>query len=368
MNRLSRKSIVLAGGAVAGAAAFVLLLGPFDVRYGLAVLGVLGAVLALYVVRAVRRIGRRTAQAVRDLKAVQALVRQHETHLEGTVAALTNLVGQDRFELISALEAQVKAVEAVSGQLSQLEQKTVKDAQRLAKSLSRFEERTARKIQATEQRIQESEKEGFAEIEALLDLRGMFEPRAAMLPTRGWSAAPTTLLRLVQTVLNRKPALVVACGAGASSLWIGYALEKLGSGRCIVLEHDPGSVQSTREALERHGLSSVVEVRAAPLRPLEIAGDSYRWYDLVAVDELGDAGLVFVDGPTGPTGRALPRFPAVPVLKSRLDKRGALVVLADTDSLLDEQAAQRWCDEFGATVLQQSRVEPGSGAVRLSLQ
>jgi hypothetical protein len=367
---LSKKQLVLIGGAVAGVVTAVLLLGPFDVRYGVAALSVLGAGLALYVVRALRRIGQRTATTVRSVRGLHQVLKNHETHLEGTVAALSNLVSQDRFELVSVLEAQAKAVEAVSTQLSQLEQnlrktavaedvkRVSKDVARLGKALAAAQERSAGAIKA-------AERDSVAQVEALLDLRKLLDPRAAMPPTAEWSVPPATLVRLVETVLERQPSVVVACGGGVAPLWIGYALEKLGRGRCIVLEHDATAAEATREALEEHGLASIVEVRDARLLPLEISGESFRWYDLVSLEEIRDVDLVFVDGPRE-SGRRASKFPAVPVLKRMLDERGALVLLAGANAPAVESVQQRWCEEFGATVVRESPMGAGWTALAVA--
>ncbi len=374
VHLLKNKRLVLAVAATAVLVTAVLLLGPFDLRFGVAALAVLGAAVAAYLVRGVRRIGRRTATSVRNLRnlqnsltTVQQLVRDHETHLEGTVASLTALASQDRFELIGVLEAQTKAVEAVSTQLSDLERHVAKverevgttatanDLKRLAKSAARGEERHARLLT-------QADRANFAQVEALLELRDLLPRRAPMPPTRGFPAAPTTLLHLVQTVLERRPGLVVECGSGVSSVWVGYALERLGAGRCIALEHDPEFAQQTRDAVARHGLSGIVEVRDAPLRPIDVAGETFQWYDREALHDIRDADVVFVDGPPGFTG-PLARFPAVPVLKPLLNPAGAVVVLDDAGRPEEQAIQQRWCEEFGATVLHESTVESGMTAL-----
>jgi predicted O-methyltransferase YrrM len=341
VKRLSRKKLVLIGTAAAVALLeLVLLLGPFGLRYGVAVGGILAAALALYVIRALRRIGKRTAQAVLSLRNLQRRLKQHEAHLDGAAAALSNLVSQDRFELVAVLDAQAKAVEAVSSQLSDVRER-----------LNTLATRTPRQLT-------QADRANFAQIEALLELRDLVPRRAPMPPTRGFPAAPTSLLNLVHTVLERKPGLVVECGSGASSIWVGYALERLGGGRCIALEHDLEFAQATREMVERHGLSGFVEVRDAPLRAVDVDGETFQWYDPEALRDVRDADLVFVDGPPGFTG-PLARFPAVPVLKPLLSAQGAVVILDDAGRPEEQAAQQRWCEDFGATVIASSTVESG---------
>ena len=374
VNRSSKKKLVLAGGAIAGLVAAVLLLGPFDLRYGIAALAVLGAAVAAYVVRGVRRIAHRAAATFRTVGSVQKQLRQHGAQHEETVRSLTALASQDRFELVGVLDAQGKAVEAVSGelsevrsQISQVEQRLgagdtgqkaiAADVVRLAKKVDELHKRTTRLITTSEQ-------SNFAQVEALLELRDLLPPRAPMPAMRGWAAAPTTLVQLIQAVLDRRPELVLECGSGVSSIWVGYALEKLGSGRCVALEHEPRYAQATREALERHGLSSIVEVRDAPLRPVDVSGETFDWYDQQALEGLRDAGVVFVDGPPGATG-PLARFPAAPLLRPLLSGSGALFVLDDADRPEERDLQERWCAEYAASVLGQSKAEKGWSVLAL---
>jgi predicted O-methyltransferase YrrM len=263
-------------------------------------------------------------------------------------------------------------VEAVSSELSDVKQRLTKtaatsDLGALAKSadLDRVTKSVNDVVKRTPRLLTQADRANFAQVEALLELRDLLPRRAPMPPTRGFPAAPTTLLYLVQTVLDRRPGLVVECGSGVSSVWIGYALERLGAGRCITLEHDPEFAQLTREALSKHGLSDVVEVRDAPLRATELASETFQWYDVDALHDVRDAELVFVDGPPGFTG-PLARFPAVPVLKPLLSTTGAIVILDDAGRGEEQAVQQRWCEEFDATVVHHSSVESGLAALSVS--
>lgn len=379
-----KKLIVLSCAAAGIALTLAALLGPFDLKWGLAAAFVIGSAVAAYLVRGVRRVARRAAGNARGLKTVnrglkglngslatvQQLLRQNDARLEGTVSSLTALASQDRFELIGVLEAQTKAIEAVSDRLSQVEERVARteasvgetalatELHRLAKTVDHFRDLSIRAVEKSEQT-------NFAQIEALLELRDLLPTRAPMPPMRGWAASPTTLLRLIQEVLERRPSLVVECGSGVSSLWVGYALEKLGGGRCIALEHDEEFATVTREALARHGLSSIVEVRNAPLQPVDVSGETFQWYAAEALEGVRGAGVVFVDGPPGATG-PLARFPAASALGPLPGEEQAVFVLDDADRPEERELQDRWCAEYGATVLAESRVEKGWSVLALS--
>lgn len=152
-----------------------------------------------------------------------------------------------------------------------------------------------------------------------------------------WSLLPAALERVLAAVAGGG-LTVIECGSGFSSVAIARAIAEAGTGRLYALEHDPHWARQTRTALEREGLSGVVELIEAELRPHELAEADSGWYDVAALDRLpAAADLLLVDGPPGAlaaTGRA--RYPALPLLASRLAP-GAIVILDDID-----RAAERW--------------------------
>ncbi|WP_240669694.1 class I SAM-dependent methyltransferase [Actinoplanes solisilvae] len=93
------------------------------------------------------------------------------------------------------------------------------------------------------------------DVEALIQLYRAVEPRAPM-PSTG---SKTELLDVLHLIRTRKPSLVVELGGGASTVWTAYALEASG-GKLVSLNRD---AERTRERLEAHGLTEVVDLRAA---------------------------------------------------------------------------------------------------------
>jgi hypothetical protein len=202
----------------------------------------------------------------------------------------------------------------------------------------------------------------FAQVEALIDLRSLLKPRRPMPPSRGWAAAPTSLLEYIGHVLERKPGTVVECGSGVSSVWVGYALESIGSGHCVALEHDAHYAEVTRSEIERHGLSAWVEVRTAPLKRVTVGENEYDWYDLSCVDDLHDIDVVFVDGPPGATGPAA-RYPAMPLLRDRCTD-DAVFILDDAARPEEKEILNMWVAS-GADVQNTSPAEKGWASVNL---
>lgn len=181
--------------------------------------------------------------------------------------------------------------------------------------------------------------EPVGEVSALLTLHLRFRPRAALDAHAASAMSPSTVARLVDVIDAEQPELVVECGSGLSTIWMGYALAEVGRGRLVALEHHDRFLQRTRQMVEAHGLGDVVEVRRAPLGPVESASGSYTWYTTNFAD-LRDIGLLVVDGPPGNVG-PLARFPAIPVLGSQLIS-GALVVLDDAARDAERETAKKW--------------------------
>ena len=203
------------------------------------------------------------------------------------------------------------------------------------------------------------------QIESMLDLRGVIEPRGPMPLSGGYAASADLLHELVAEVLTRKPSLVVECGSGSSSLWIGYALERIGSGRLVSLEHDASWAARTRDGVAQHGLERFVEVRDAPLEDWELAGEVWPWYARSALEGLESIDILLVDGPPASV-RPMSRYPAWPVLGPCMADDG--IALLDDTVRPDERAVvQRWTEESetGGVAFDVSELHLYKGAARL---
>jgi predicted O-methyltransferase YrrM len=170
-----------------------------------------------------------------------------------------------------------------------------------------------------------------------------FTPRAPMPSSGDFALNPTDLLELLHLIRIQQPQLVVELGSGTSTVWIAYALEKIG-GRLVSLDHDAGYAAKTRAMLAAHGLSGVAEVREAPLTPFSIEGKSYPWYDVAQLADLRGIDLLLVDGPPEATGPAA-RFPALHALEQRLSGM-ATIVIDDANRQGELAALASWTATF----------------------
>ena len=184
-----------------------------------------------------------------------------------------------------------------------------------------------------------------AQVAALCQLYQALSPRRLLPRTRGWAASPDFLLTLYRTIRERRPELVVEVGSGVSTLVCAYALQQNGSGRLVSLDHDPRFAEKTRYLLTDHAVAGGVEVRDAPLEPVRLGDADWHWHPSETFEDLRGIELLVVDGPPGRSG-SLARFPALPLLRSRLAP-GARVLLDDGARREERLAAQRWQEDWG---------------------
>jgi predicted O-methyltransferase YrrM len=140
--------------------------------------------------------------------------------------------------------------------------------------------------------------------------------------------------------------LILECGSGASTVWFAHACRRAGSGRVVALEHDEKYAKVTREAIARNGLEAWAEVRTAPLEPVVVGDQTFMWYSRSTWSDLGNAHLLFVDGPPGRIGPRS-RYPAFPLLAGSLAD-GAVVALDDTQRSDERAVGKSWLREGAA--------------------
>lgn len=195
----------------------------------------------------------------------------------------------------------------------------------------------------TIERIRRTHQQQFQQIEALASLYYALRPRHPIPATRVWAASPDLLWHLYRTVRESGVRQVLECGSGVSTLILAYALQEQGEGRVYALEHDEAYARSTRDLLRQHQLQARAEVLHAPLRPVDLNGDTWLWYDTTAIPQQS-FDLIFVDGPPGAT-RDHARFPAVPLLRDRLADDG-IIVLDDHSRPDEADIGRRWLDHY----------------------
>ncbi|PSL03100.1 methyltransferase family protein [Haloactinopolyspora alba] len=270
----------------------------------------------------------RLAAAERHVRLVDEFGRVHEE-----IIGVRGDLGGVRADLMGARDDVRDGVDRVRGTVTDVRDATVA-------KIDEAEQAGKRRQVMIREHIARLEYEPVRQVQALLQLVERVDARAPLPQTGGWAMEPTTLLRLVNLVERERPAMIVECGSGASTVWLAYAVRALGAGRVVALEHDERFAAETRRLLDEHGLSEVAEVRTAALTDLELGRESFVWYDRDAVADIKDIELLVVDGPPRSSGPQA-RYPAVPVLAPVLAP-GAKIVVDDVDRSEEQEATEAW--------------------------
>nr|AUN37658.1 hypothetical protein [uncultured bacterium] len=217
-------------------------------------------------------------------------------------------------------------------------------------------------IQAQQQAILEEQRQHYRQVESLLSLYAQLTLNAPLPPMRGYAISPDFGALLLEQLRLRQPHCVVELGSGVSTLISGYTLLKQGAGRVISIDQSAEFSATVAQNLRQHQIESAVTLRTAPLKPVEISGHSWDWYDPAAFADLDAIDFLVIDGPAqylNPTPQV--RYPALPMLYSKLTP-GAIILLDDADRADEQQVVERWLAEFDLTLVRDYSYETEKGA------
>jgi predicted O-methyltransferase YrrM len=201
----------------------------------------------------------------------------------------------------------------------------------------------------------------FAQLQAADSLNRLLQLNSPLPTMRGWAGSPDFLLHVVQTVRGRKPAAVMECSSGVSTLVVARSLQQNGSGHVWSLEHDPVYAAKTRVLLAQHGLSDWATVLEAPLQGHT---DGSRWYgDAVIPADLPPIDLLLVDGPPQ-SSAPMARAPAFGRLRGRLAP-GAQIFVDDASRPDETAMVQAWQTQEPLLTVEQWTAEKGLAVVTL---
>jgi len=175
--------------------------------------------------------------------------------------------------------------------------------------------------------------------------------------------APSVLLVAMERLLDKPNQLIVECGAGISSVVLGYIIKQNGSGQVLSREHDEEYVPLAKERIARRGLSDYVEIIHAPLKEYSFHSKTWLWYDTGCFFPMLKAQIdfVLVDGPPGNI-QYMSRYPALPLLIDHLSDHCTLLIddFARTD---EKEMARKWMDEFSGFKLTNYRYTEKGAAI-----
>lgn len=199
----------------------------------------------------------------------------------------------------------------------------------------------------------------FRQLQALSALERKLHLEQPLPPLRGWAGSPDFLTVVAEEIECHKPLAVVECSSGVSTVVCARMLQLNGAGHVFSLEHDPNFAVATSRMLARYGLSSWATVLDAPL---DTARTPTPWYSTAAIPQDIDIDLLIVDGPPEATA-SLARYPALPVLASRMSPH-ANVVVDDAAREGERQILARWLKEFPEFQQQFFDCEKGCAVLR----
>lgn len=158
-----------------------------------------------------------------------------------------------------------------------------------------------------------------------------------------WSAAPDFLEAIVAHALAARPATIVECSSGLTTLMLARCCALNGRGRVFSLENGPEFAARTRAELARYGLDRHASVIDAPLLPCVLGGQTFQWYDLAGL-AVTSIDMLVIDGPPGFIQRHS-RYPALPMLFERLAE-GWAAFLDDAARPDERELVARWQAEY----------------------
>lgn len=219
---------------------------------------------------------------------------------------------------------------------------------------------------------QRARRADYRQMEAWIALQQFIKPQLPLSGLRGGALSPDMAEILCRELLTQKPDLVVECGAGVSTLIIGYILKGLGKGKLVTLEHDLEWQKRVNSWITLHDLRDHLVVLHAPLIEQQLERDTVFWYDISEFEKLmktdllprNTIDLLFVDGPPEFVSPYV-RRPAVFVMRQWF-ATNCVVVVDDANRPADADIIRQWCETLGPSCkCERFATEKGTAIIRI---
>jgi len=184
------------------------------------------------------------------------------------------------------------------------------------------------------------------DVAALVQLRPLV---SSYIPISGMAMNPSEIARICNDILINRRQKIVEFGCGASTVYIAKILPD--NAVIYSVDHDSEWLDIVRGWLQREGVEDRVRFIHAPLRSINLEDHRSEWYDLAVLERSlpeNDIDCVIVDGPPAGSGGigALARYPAIPVLESKLAERVS-IYLDDAVRNGEQTIAKKWSERLG---------------------
>ena len=203
----------------------------------------------------------------------------------------------------------------------------------------------------------------FNQFEAYHYLRDRLKLHDGMPYTTDWSAAPDFLKLIVDHCLENKPATILECSSGTTTLMLARCCEMNGGGEVVSLENGSDYAQQSRGHLQRYQLQHRATIIDAPLQRYEINDNAYDWYDISELPEKSIDMLV-IDGPPGFIQKHS-RYPALPLLFDKLAE-GCTIFMDDAAREDERELVQMWLSHFPQLEQHDIKTERGCAVLKLT--
>lgn len=202
----------------------------------------------------------------------------------------------------------------------------------------------------------------FASLETYLSLRDRLDLRLGLPYSHNWSAAPDFLKLIVEHTLSAKPATIVECSSGLTSLMLARCCQMNGHGALFSLENGPEFAAKTRSEIARYQLDDYATIIDAPLTRLQLDGREYQWYTL---DDFPSRSIdmLVIDGPPGFIQHHS-RYPALPLLFDKLAE-GCVIFMDDAARSDEQEIIEMWRTSFPTIEHEYIKTERGCSIVRI---
>lgn len=160
--------------------------------------------------------------------------------------------------------------------------------------------------------------------------------------TPDWSAAPDFLKLIVEHCLETRPATVLECSSGLTTVMLARCCQLNRHGKVYSLEDGEEYAIKTRKSLDHNTLEKYAAIIHAPLEKTNINGIDYAWYDMKNIPERSIDMLV-IDGPSGFIQKNS-RYPALPLLFDRLSDH-CMIFLDDAARDDEKEIIKFWIKE-----------------------
>lgn len=180
--------------------------------------------------------------------------------------------------------------------------------------------------------------------------------------TTHWSASPDFLKIIVEHCLASKPATILECSSGLTTVMLARCCHINNAGTVFSLEHDSQYVAQTQDNIKRHELENYTTIINAPLESYKLNSTEYQWYSLANIPDK-KINMLVIDGPPGYIQKHS-RYPALSLLFNKLAD-DCIIFLDDAARDDEKELIEIWKKEHPSIKHHYINTERGCSVLQL---